>query len=251
MLKIKRFLEYRVCSLCHKEFLAYQVSKFSKDSYICQSCRFGQSYFIKNSNTKGKQKEMSYSFEFETSNRSNSLYELAKLNFIGCSDGSIGGLEWKSPIFYSKKSFHSICKKLDKYARFVGPSCGTHLHVGTQYKDLFREYERELFKPIIKVMLENEDKTVKFWGRNFNGYCHAEISNTRYNSFNTRSSVDTLEFRLLKFINAEQYIRACDFCIEMTRFLNHSVIDGGLNSEKAKNIGETVANKYKEVIQNV
>ena len=195
---------------------------------------------------------MSFSFEFETSSRSFSLYELAKYNFIGCSDGSISGLEWKSPIFYSKKSFHSICKKIDKFAKFVGPSCGTHLHVGTTHKDVFRIYEREIFKPIIKVMLENQEKTIKFWGRDFNGYCKAQISESRYNSFNTRSSVDTLEFRLLKFRSAEQYIRACDFCIETTRFLNHYVEQAeDFNETQARKLGEIIANKYREVIQNV
>ena len=73
----------------------------------------------------------------------------------------------------------------------------------------------------------------------------------RYNSFNTVSSVNTLEFRLLKFINAEQYIRACDFCIDTTRYINNFIGKEDFDTEKAKEIGNNIAKKYKEVIKNV
>lgn len=251
MIRIKRFLEYRICSSCKNEFLAYQVAKINKTDYICQNCKMCKSYYFKNGVTKGKQKEMSFSFEFETSRKVDALYELSKFDFVGCSDGSICGLEWKSPIFYNKKSFHNICRKIDKFSKYVGRDCGTHLHVGTKSKQVFELYKRELFKPILKVMIEDSNKTIKFWGRNFNHYCQAQISDSRYNSFNTRSSVETLEFRLLKFISAEQYIRACDFCIDTTKFLNHAVLKEGFNRKEAIRIGEIIAKKYREVIKDV
>lgn len=252
MLKIRRFLEYRKCISCGKEFLAYSAIKINKDEYICEECSRGNSYCTKNSLFKGKQKEISFSFEFETSSRSKSLFELRKYNFIGCSDCSISGLEWKSPIFYSKKSFHSICQKIDKFAKYVGKSCGTHLHVSTDYKNIMDRYKRQLFKPILKVMQEDEDKTKKFWGRYFGHYCHSNIRDfDRYNAFNTISSVNTLEFRLLKFVNANQYIRASDFCIDTTRFINNNIKAGDFDEEKAKKVGQIIAKKYREVIKDV
>lgn len=252
MLKIRNFLKYRKCVSCGKEFLAYSAIKINKDEFICSECSRGNSYYTKNFLFTGKERDISFSFEFETSSNSKSLFELRKYNFIGCSDGSITGLEWKSPFFYSKKTFHCVCKKINKFARFVGQSCGTHLHVSTDYKLKMDRYKRELFKPIIRVMLENEEKTRKFWGRFFGHYCHSDIRDfDRYNAFNTISSVDTLEFRLLKFINADQYIRACDFCIDTTRFLNNNMKDEEFNEEKAKKLGEMIADKYREVIKDV
>lgn len=248
MLKIKRFLEYHKCSSCNQEFLSYEVDKINSIDYICRNCQRGNDYFTKNNNYKGKETSISFSFEFETASRSNALFELRKYNFIGCSDGSIAGLEWKSAIYYNRKSFHSVCRKIDKFAKYVGNNCGTHLHVSTPYKQILDEFKRELFQPLLNVMTENRTKTEKFWGRYFGHYCHANIVDCdRYNAINTISSVETLEYRLLKFKNAEQYIRACDFCIDTTRYINTIIGKGNFDREKAKRIGKIIAEKYKEV----
>lgn len=251
MLKIKRFLEYHKCSSCGQEFLSYSIEKINKKDYICSNCKMCRGYATRNNSFKGKQTQISFSFEFETSSKNKSLYELTKYNFIGCADCSIEGLEWKSPIFYNRKTFHSICRKMEKFSRFVGNSCGTHLHVSTPYKTKMEEYKNELFQPILNEMKNDRDKTIKFWGRYFGHYCEGTIGNDRYNSFNTRSSVNTLEFRLLKFKNAEQYIKACDFCIDTTRYINTFIGREDFNSEKAKKIGNIIAEKYKEVIKDV
>lgn len=251
MLKIRRFLEYRKCSSCGLEFLKYDVERINEKDYICSNCRQSKSYYTKNDNYKGKKTQISFSFEFETDSRAKELYELTKYNFIGCYDCSINGLEWKSAIYNNRKSFHFVCRKINKFSKYVGSHCGTHLHVSTSYKETIREFEKELFQPILDEMTQNRKKTEKFWGRYFTDYCHAPIESNRYNTFNTRSSVNTLEFRLLKFKNAEQYIRASDFCIDTTRYINNIIGKGDFNSEKAKKIGEIIAKKYKEVIINV
>ena len=164
MLKIKRFLEYRKCSSCNKELLDYEVQKINSQDYICAECRCSNDYTTKNYSYKGKESKISFSFEFETASRSNSLYELTKYNFIGCADCSIQGLEWKSPIFYSRKSFHSICRKIDKFAKYVGISCGTHLHVSTKFKNKMEKYKRELFQPLLDEMTSNRIKKQKSFG---------------------------------------------------------------------------------------
>jgi len=252
MLKIRSFLEYNKCIICNLESLTYTLRKINKTEYICENCRRSRDYSTRNTNIKGKTTStISYSFEFETDSRANELYELGKFNFIGCGDCSINGLEWKSPIFYSRKAFHNTCKKIDKFAKYVGRNCGTHLHVSTPYKMKLEQYKRELFEPILHEMISNKERTTKFWGRYFNSYCSAVIGNTRYNAFNTMSSVQTLEFRLLKYRNAEQYIRACDFCIDTTKFLNRVIGRDDINLVKARKIGEIILEKYKEVIKDV
>lgn len=249
MLKIKRFLKYGKCIKCNKEFLSFELYKINDKEHICNNCGAERGYTTRNENKKGKPTQMSFSFEFETNKRDNELLELRKYDFIGCQDGSISGSEWKSPIFNNKRSFHAICRKLEKFKKYVGSSCGTHLHVGTYYKNKIMEYEHEIFEPILKEMKLNKKATTKFWGRFFNGYCESQIRHSRYNAFNTRSSVETLEFRLLKFKNAKQYIRAADFCIDTTRYINYHIKKENFNSEQAKKVGQVILKKYKEVIQ--
>ena len=114
------------------------------------------------------------------------------------------------------------------------------------------KYKNELFQPILNEMKSNREQTIKFWGRYFGYYCEATLQDRyRYNAFNTVSSVQTLEFRLLKFRNAEQYIRACDFCIDTTKYINAFIGREGFDSEQAKKIGNIIAQKYKEVVKNV
>ena len=49
----------------------------------------------------------------------------------------------------------------------------------------------------------------------------------------------------------DRYIRACDFCIDTTRCLNNNMKDEEFNEEKAKKLGEMIADKYREVIKDV
>lgn len=247
MLKIKRFLKYNKCIKCNKEFLSFEMDRINDKECICRRCGSEQGYSTRNSNEKGKPTQMSFSFEFETNKRENELLELRKYDFIGCHDCSIRGSEWKSPIFNNRKSFHAVCRKLDKFKKYVGTSCGTHLHVGTKYKHKIRIFEREIFNPILQEMVRNEKITKKFWGRYFNSYCKASITDSRYNAFNTRSSVETLEFRLLKFKNAKQYIKAADFCIDTTRYINYHVRKENFDSAQAQKLGQIILKKYKEV----
>lgn len=253
MLKIRNFLEYHKCIKCGIEYLSFQGERFNeKNDWICENCSVENYYSMRNDNTRGKKTEMSFSFEFETCSNTKELYELYKYGFIACSDCSISGREWKSPIFNNRKSFHYVCRQIDKFKKYVNYQCGTHLHVGTTYKNKIKEYEREIFKPILQEMHLNREKTKKFWGRYFGHYCDFRITNCRFNAFNTRSSVETLEFRLLKFKNAKQYIKACDFCIWMTRYINYHIRKENFDSIEARKVGEYILKKYREVLnQNV
>lgn len=252
MLKIRRFLEYHQCCSCGLEFLSQELRRINNKEYICPKCRRRHEYETRNSNIQGKRTSMSFSFEFETGSLNPALYELQKYKFIGCSDCSIEGTEWKSPIYYSRKTFHNVCRKINKFAKYVDDKCGTHLHVSTDYKRLMEKYKNELFQPILDEMKSNREQTIKFWGRFFGHYCNSELRDYhRFNAFNTVSSVETLEFRLLKFKNAEQYIRACDFCIDTTKYINSFIGRENFDKEQAKKLGNIIAEKYKEAVKNV
>lgn len=252
MIKIKRFLVYRKCIKCNREFLDVDTNKINDKEYICHRCSQTRGYSTRNTNNKGKITQASFSFEFETSRQESELFELVKYGFIGCSDGSIGGREWKSPIYYNKKTFHAICRKIDKFKKYVGNDCGTHLHCGTPYKEALQIYREYIFKPILEEMDCNEIKTKNFWGRNFGYYCEKYIgTRDRYCAINVWSSVNTLEYRLLKFQNAKQYIRAADFCIDTTKYINYFIGKGNFNEERAEKLGQIILKKYKEVTENV
>ena len=235
----------------NKNDIEKQLGKINNKEYVCHSCSRQQGYTTRNNEKQGKETQMTFSFEFETGERNLELYELLKYGFIGCYDGSISGTEWKSPIYSNRKTFHAICRKLDKFAKYINNGCGTHLHVGTKYKYIMQDYEVELFSPLLEYMRKDKEKTKKFWGRYFNHYCSEYFEEDRYNSFNTRSSVETLEFRLLKFNNSKQYIRATDFCIDTTKYINYHISKGNFDSNKARKVGQTILKKYMEVSENV
>lgn len=248
MIKIKRFLDYKKCIKCNREFLIVDTKKINDKEYICRDCSYERGYTTKNTQSRGKPTQATFSIEFETSKRDDKLLELIKYGFIGCSDSSIGGREWKSQIYNNKKSFHADCKKLDKFKEFVGNDCGTHIHCGTKHKEIIQIYREEIFKPLLEEMENNIAKTRKFWGRYFSHYCERYIRNhDRFCAINVWSSVETIEYRLLKFKNAKQYIKVADFCIDTTKYINFCISKGDFNCEKAKKLGLNILKKYKEV----
>ena len=83
MLKIKNFLKYAKCLNCNKEFLLFNTYKVNNKEYVCRNCSTQKSYYAKNEAKKGKDTQMTFSFEFETGERNNELFELLKYGFIG------------------------------------------------------------------------------------------------------------------------------------------------------------------------
>ena len=124
--------------------------------------------------------------------------------------------------------------------------------VGTKYKTILQIYRIAIFGPLLEEMVKHKDITSKFWGRYFSHYCERYIEgNDRYCAINVWSSVETLEFRILKFIDAKQYIRAADFCIDTTKYINYCISKTNFNEKEAGKLGLNILEKYKEVIKNV
>ena len=58
MLKIRSFLEYKKCLACGQEMLVYRLRKVNKNESICDSCRTGKSYSLRNNETETNKEEI-------------------------------------------------------------------------------------------------------------------------------------------------------------------------------------------------
>lgn len=114
-------------------------------------------------------------------------------------------------------------------------SCGTHLHVSTEGTrdnrdndhgmNAVRRFYNSLFVPVTAVMKRNPEATKALFGRFFTHYapevtmttrCHEGHNETRYAWVNCTNS-NRIEWRLVKFRNAKQYVTCCKACVEMTK----------------------------------
>lgn len=117
-------------------------------------------------------------------------------------------------------------------------SCGTHLHVSTENTrnnidenhgmTPIRRFYNSLFVPVTEVMKRNSDATKALFGRYFTGYApainmdteqRAGHNETRYVWVNCTNS-NRIEYRLVKFRNAKQYMHVVKMCVEMTKIVD-------------------------------
>lgn len=238
------------CKVCGNKIFEgedyIEVPKFGK---ICSNCQGSLDYGYENDKWIGSSKsKFTFSIEFETSDNTPELHELRRLGYVPTYDGSIGGYEWKSPIYQGMYGIKLHLKVLNKFSEYVGRECGTHLHVGTLSPNEKRFIEHnfeELFYPLMKRLIENEFETKNFWGRYFNSYADDKLDpDDRYCWVNIHTSQPTIEFRLLKFKNENQYYNGIKFARDLVRL----IID---NKEKrnAEEIGEMILKTYIKYIE--
>jgi len=129
------------CRKCGSEEYKSDALHVPRYGYLCRYCQHNpDDYAAKNAQERGKptKKVFSCSFEFETSYGCYDCpeqMELLRLGFIPTEDGSIGGIEWKSPIYRNQRPFVAALSLIGRLGleTIVGPDCGTHLHVGVRH----------------------------------------------------------------------------------------------------------------------
>ena len=212
----------------------YKVKSPSKNYfYVCNHCQgYEASYHAENGDMAHKPAKhgLTLSVEFETSIRNDDSNLLYQYGFLPSSDGSIGGTEWKSPIYTNISGLAQMFKTIEGKVT-VGSDCGTHTNVGTfngdQMQYIVRFYH-SLFMPLCEYMASHTSDTVKLFGRDFTYYASTINSNstpTRHENFINVQHNTHLEFRLAKFRNAEQYMRLIKMCMEMTKAVKVNFID--------------------------
>lgn len=266
MLLIKGYEEKtHKCVICGESKL--NIHYVNLVGYVCEDCtNKEQDYSTRNMKVievkRPMKDDITFSFEFETSQNHPNCLILGKYGFIPTHDGSINGHEWKSPIFPALTGVPQMLKTFDKLelARYTNNECGTHIHVGTLDDDIKRKVRNQktvLFNPLVSVIQNDLSRTKKFWGREPNSYARTSITDDRYSMFNTNtgSGKPTLEFRLPKFINAEQFYRCIKFSTEATRVIVKGYKDGeakGLFVEESSlDISKKLLSTYRKHIKEV
>jgi hypothetical protein len=206
------------------------VAKHIDGMYLCDSCASPKNYSYANWQTAGrKTKKPAFSIEFETDKTPSGIFELVKHKYVPTKDSSIGGYEWKSPIYHDLASFKKVLPILDKYREAVTSACGTHVHVSisTFSKLAILANWDKVFSDIIDYIKLNKNTARKFWGRYFNDYCSA-VDVGHHSAFSPSEKYDTLEYRLPRFVTTEQYYNVVRFCRDATQ-----AMDAFIKAERA------------------
>jgi len=234
------------CINCQDELpttVMYKVDSPSKNyMYVCCNCHNHEaSYYDENSTTAHKQAShgLSWSIELETSQRNMESNWLYQYNFLPTSDGSIDGTEWKSPIYRNLSGLQKLFRTIESKCKFDS-HCGTHLNIGTYNTtkmDMLKRFYHSLFLPLCNHLQANPEKTEQIFGRNFTYYA-STITNmtqpTRHENFINLQHDTHIEYRLCKFVTAEQYMNCVKMCSELTKAINNNFI-AHFNDDQADN----------------
>jgi len=129
--------------------------------------------------------------------------------------------EYKSPIYHSIRAFRKPLAILDGLRDLVNEACGTHLHVTFEHRVALYSVRQAVFDPLITHLVEHCEQTIAFWGRTFCSHARATLEEgERHVCFNTISRHPTLEYRLPRFHNAQQYLAVVQFCRYTTALLD-------------------------------
>lgn len=224
-------------------------------AWLCNFHAHGlMGYCDENSNRYGTQKAHggTFSVELETSySDAQARAELLNAGYIPTSDCTVD-VEYKSSIYEGLNAISKQCLMIDKLVAQgrleMGDECGTHFHYGNRYwinpetMGWIIEYYKDLFAPMNElVMSHTPEEVAEFFGRDFtdrtplpgqsggdDGY--AQTLNYRWaerheNWINVQHDW-TIEFRICKYRNAEQYMKVVRVVKEIgealvTDFLKH------------------------------
>lgn len=214
------------CS-CGRAFNRVAVFGQNNGIYLCDYHYNGGKYgyhekqeYLKHDGTRKTSDNITIGFELETKGHSKDVYSwLCFNNYLPTSDCTVD-IEFISPVF---TSFSPITKQLATIEYFnnnplfdfsvVHSDCGLHTHYG--YKNLpisdnIRNHCTELFQPIADYIADlSPEKQRYFFGRALidSEYVSKNIRlNSHYGLFNFQHKY-TIEFRLLKFSNAENTVK--------------------------------------------
>lgn len=236
------------------------ATRGNRNGWMCDfHARQLEGYTDENGFRKGNRKENGFTFsiELETSNSTmKARGELLNFGFIPTSDCTVS-VEYKSPIYEGlnaiSKQLVSIEKLNTENQLAIDSTCGTHFHVGhaehinPQTMDYIRRFYHSIFVPLSDYMVAHPTETTAFWGRPFtNGSWATPITAnthaTEHRNFINTEHPYTLEFRLAKFQNAQQYMQVVKFCRDTVNAVIENFIkhfnDSDIDSTRYANITE-------------
>lgn len=141
------------------------------------------------------------------------------------------------------KQFIEIEKCMEDGAVEMDYSCGTHCHISIDNMQngemkKIRAYYQSLFMPVQEVMIDNPEKTQRFFGRYFSVQYAKKITedsrmredgtpnshNDRYHWINAMHN-SNIEFRLNKFVTANQMLE----CIKFETWMVKTIVNNFTN----------------------
>lgn len=243
---VPRMVRCKVCKMLRS------CTKHEVLGNVCGSCVQMHSYNAGNSEERGGACNMQrFSFEFEVNgDYAEDLQQallLVKYGFMQTSDVSVGA-EYKSPICSDLRALGRVWAVLDSLSGLVDSSCGTHIHVdigsNRHFLSFVQDHRNEIFADLLDHMVDNEEETRRFWGRYFTGYAMADLHAGHCACINLETRYSTIEWRLARYRNADQYRRVIQFCrFVVTDLLRQYA--GGFNTAKA---AKRIVKLYKKAL---
>ena len=193
-------------------------------AYLCRDCKVKQlSYYHESTERTGTKNKDGDTFgvELETSfSTSKARAEIIANKYIPTHDATVD-CEYKSPIMEGLNGFSKHCTTFERLIADgeleINDSCGTHFHYGNRYHlnpttmGYIRRFYHSLFVPLSDEMQLHRRANTELFGRDF-GYW-ANIINVDSDPMEHTNFINvqhdwTLEFRICKFRNAEQMMKA-------------------------------------------
>ena len=231
-----KMLKTAKCLNCGYEALTEHMYKIISPSknyfYICNYCKERENgYHDENSSFSHKAAKhgITWSIELETADRNIESNWLYQYNFLPTSDGSISGTEWKSPIWKNLCGLNQLFRTIEKKCIFDN-NCGTHLNIGTynwQKINMLKRFYHSLFVPVCEHLKKYPEETEQLFGRYFTYYACEITENTNpteHRNFINIQHDTHIEFRLCKFITADQYMKIIKLCTEWVKTINNNFI---------------------------
>jgi len=195
--------------------------------FVCYNCERTKSYYYDDLDTRGRAgKKHSFGFEVELADRKDYALQLLKYGFVPTEDSSVA-IEYKSPIFYDKRTLRWVYPVLDNSVRW-DEMVSTHLHIGIDYqskKELYYNWGY-VWEPLLDFLHSNKTETRNIFGRFFNDYAIASAdSDERYSAFNIQTDYDTFEIRLAKYVSRSQYDKLIDWGRQVGHFFDSMSLD--------------------------
>ena len=218
-----------------------------RDGWLCSNhAHMLEGYTVENATRSGVRKvnENTFSTEHEMSMATiKARGELLDFGFIATSDCTVS-VEFKSPIYEGLNALSKQCVSIETLMSDgqlrIGNECGTHLHVGhasqinpTTMRYL-RRFNGSLFSPLSQVIMADQEKSARFFGRRPNGWAEPvtmydpsgdyEGNRMKHSAMFNLQHDYTIEFRQAKFVNAKQYMAVAKFGRDCTNTIVENFI---------------------------